>query len=114
MLLYDKKYTDADQNEPNKYVAIDTTSFVPLAIEGAPEMKKDGKGMSLLSVTLARENVEQVEDFTRAHLGGRVAIIFDGEIVTLHKVRTIIEGGKLQITRCTDNACEILRTKLAK
>jgi len=114
VLPYDRRYTDSQPQEHPAFVAVDTSSFVPLTIESPPEIKKDGNGFSLLTVTLARENAKQVEDFTRTHIGGRVAIIFDGEIVTLHKVRTIIEGGKLQITRCTDNACEILRTKLAK
>jgi len=114
VLPYDRRYTDSQPQEHPAFVAVDTSSFVPLTIDSPPEMKKDGNGFSLLTVTLARENAKQVEDFTRTHIGGRVAIIFDGEIVTLHKVRKIIEGGKLQITRCTDNACEILRTKLAK
>ena len=46
------------------------------------------------------------------HLGGKVAMVVDGEIVTLHKIRTVITGGKLQITRCQDNACEVIKAKL--
>jgi hypothetical protein len=38
----------------------------------------------------------------------------DGEIVTLHKIRTVVTGGKLQITRCTDDACVVIRAKLMK
>jgi len=58
--------------------------------------------------------VKRAEAFTRAHQGGRMAMVIDGEIVTLHKVRSVITDGKVQITRCTDNACEVLRSKLAK
>jgi len=74
----------------------------------------DGQGKSILSVSLARKNVERTEAFTRAHLGGKVAMVIDGEIVTLHKIRSVITGGKLQITRCTDNACEVIRAKLVR
>ena len=77
-------------------------------------MRKDGQGKSILSVSLTRTNAEKAEAFTRAHLGGKIAMVVDGEIVTLHKIRSVITGGKLQITRCKDNACEILRAKLVK
>jgi len=113
VLLYDRKYSVADQNAPPRYVAIDPASYVPLVIEGKPDMAKDGRGHSVLSVTLPRENIERLEDFTSTHLGGKVAIVCDGEIVTVHKVRAVIHDGKVQITRCEDNACEVLRTKLS-
>ncbi len=114
VLRYDRKYSDSDRNEPPKYVAIDTSFFVPLVLAGPPDTKKDDRGWTLLSVTLAEEHIKTLETFTRAHLGGRVAILLDGEIITLHKVRTVIQGGKVQVTRCQDNACQILRAKLAK
>jgi len=109
-----RKYSDAPPNEPLTYVAIDPTDYVPLLIEGAPEVTKDAQGKSILSVSLARKNAERAEALTRAHLGGRIAMLVDGEIVTLHKIRSVISGGKLQITRCTDNACEVIRAKLVK
>ncbi|MDB6147816.1 MAG: hypothetical protein JWO45_1480 [Spartobacteria bacterium] len=113
VLTYDRrKYSGAPANEPLTYVAIDSKDFVPLIIEGAPEMKSDGRGKSILTVSLARKNAERLEAFTRAHLHGRIALIVDGEIVTLHKVQTVVTGGKLQITRCTDGACEVIRAKL--
>jgi preprotein translocase subunit SecD len=65
-------------------------------------------------VSLARKNVKRAETFTRAHLGGRIAMVVDGEIVTLHKIRTVITDGKVQIARCTDNACDVIYSKLVK
>ncbi len=115
VLAYDRrKYSDAPPNEPLAYVAIDSVDYVPLLIEGAPEMKTDGDGKSILSVSLARKNIARTEAFTRAHLGGRIAMVVDGEIVTLHKIRSVITEGKLQITRCDDNVCEVIRAKLVK
>ncbi len=115
VLRYDRrKYSDAPTNEPLTYVVLDAKDYVPLVIEGTPELKSDGQGKSLLSVSLVRKNVKRAETFTRAHLGGRIAMVIDGEIVTLHKIRAVITDGKVQITRCTDNACEVLRSKLVK
>jgi hypothetical protein len=113
VLAYDRrKYSGAPPNEPLTYVAIDPNDYVPLTIEGKPEMKSDGEGKSVLTVCLSRRNAERAEAFTRAHLGGRIAMVVGGEIVTLHKIRSVITGGKVQITRCTDNACEVIRSKL--
>ena len=115
VLTYDRrKYSDAPSDTPLNYVSIDPKDYVPLIIEGAPEMNRDDQGKSILTVSLARKNAERAEAFTRAHLGGRIAMVVDGEIVSLHKIRSVITGGKLQITRCTDNACEVIRAKLVK
>ena len=113
VLTYDRrKYSGAPPNEPLAYVAIDPKDYVPLIIEGNPEMKSDGQGKSILTVSLSGKNVQRAEAFTRAHIGGRIAMVVDGEIVTLHKIRSVITDGKLQITRCTDDACEVIRSKL--
>jgi len=112
LLAYDRrKYSGAPPNEPLTYVAIDPKDYVPLIIEGTPEMQSDGQGKSFLTVSLARKNVQRAEAFTRAHLGGRIAMVVGGEIVTLHKIRSVITDGKVKITRSTDNACEVIRSK---
>lgn len=111
---YHKQYTDAGPSETMEYVAIDPSAFVPMILEGAPIAKKDEGGKTILSVTLKKEYVKPLEDFTRAHLGGKIAILVDGEVVTIHKVRSVISEGQFQVTRCTDNACEVLRAKLTK
>jgi preprotein translocase subunit SecD len=114
VLLYDGKYVDSSQTASPSYVALDTASFVPLILEGSPTANKDGNGRTLLGVTLSRKYIKTLEDFTKAHLGGRVAIVLDGEIITMHKIRSVISEGKIQITRCYDNACEILLSKLTR
>ena len=112
LLVYDGKYVDSTQMSSPEFIAIDTTLFVPLILESAPTAQKDGNGRTLLGVTLSKMYVGRLEDFTKAHLGGKVAIILDGEIITMHKIRSVISGGKIQISRCYDNACEILLSKL--
>ena len=114
ILLYDGKYVDSSQAASPSYVALDTVSFVPLILEGSPTTNKDVNGRTLLGVTLSRKYVTTLEDFTKAHLGGRVAIVLDGEIITMHKIRSVISEGKVQITRCYDNACDILLSKLTR
>jgi len=75
VLVYDRKYSDADKDQPPKYAALDTSSFVPLVLAGQPDTQKDDRGWTLLNVTLAPQHVKTLEDFTRAHLDGEVAIV---------------------------------------
>jgi hypothetical protein len=114
VLVYDGKYVDSSQTATPSYVALDTTFYIPLILEGSPTTNRDGNGRTLLGVTLSRKYITKLEDFTKAHLGGRVAIVLDGEIITMHKIRSVISEGKVQITRCYDNACEVLLSKLTK
>jgi preprotein translocase subunit SecD len=114
VLPYDRKYTGSTETEPRTYVAIDTASLVPLILEGQPEARQDETGRALLSVTLARRYAKDLEEFTTKHLGERAAVLLDGEVVTMHKVRSVIREGKLQITRCDGNTCQVLRARLAR
>ncbi|HEY1205815.1 MAG: hypothetical protein ABSH46_12505 [Bryobacteraceae bacterium] len=114
VLVYDRKYSDADKDRPPEYVALDTSFFVPLVLAGQPDAQRDDQGWTLLNITLARQHVKTLEDFTRAHLDGRIAIVIDGEIITMHKVRSVIKDGKAQITRCSDDACRTLLLKLTE
>ena len=113
-IVYDGRYVDSTQADSPEYVTIDTSSFVPLILEESPVAKKDGSGWTSLSVTLSRKYIRLLEDFTKAHLGGRVAILLGGEIISMHKIRSVISEGKIQITRCHDNACDILLSKLTQ
>ena len=113
-LYYDYKYIDSDPKPAPKYVALDSSSFVPLILARPPEIKGEYSGHPMLSLTLAPENAKLLESLTRTHMGGAVATVIDNEIVTMHKVRSVIAGGEVQISRCTDNACRVLRIKLMK
>lgn len=37
-----------------------------------------------------------------------VALVIDGDALTMHKIKEPLTSGQLQITRCNDNACERL------
>ena len=111
LLPYDHIYTDTP-DEPRVWLALSPSPYVPLVLTGPPDIGVSEKGFASLSIALAPENTKLLEDFTREHLNGPVAIVVGGEVVTKHKIKSVITGGKMQITRCTDNACEVLRTKL--
>jgi preprotein translocase subunit SecD len=45
-------------------------------------------------------------------LGKQVAIVFSGEVVTMHKIREPIKGGDVQITSCAAGAAKYLLERL--
>ena len=106
------KYTGESKSGSLVYLALETSSFVPLILEKPPDAHKDERGWTTLDVTLARQHAKTLENLTRTHLGGKVAVVLDGQIVTTHKVRSVISEGNVKITRCFDDACEVLRRKL--
>ena len=59
-------------------------------------------------LTLTDSAKDRLANFTGDHINDWVALVIDGNAVTMHKIRERIEDGRLQITRCTDNACAML------
>ena len=113
-ILYDRKYLDENPKQAPKYVALDSSSFVPLILASPPEIGREYRGHPTLHLALSRQHAKVLEEFTRAHLNGTIAIVIDREIITMHRIRSVITDGQVQISRCTDNACQILRIKLLK
>ncbi len=49
---------------------------------------------------------------SRQYLGRQVATVIGDRALTLHKIRSIIRDGQLQITRCTDDGCRVILQQL--
>lgn len=113
-LRYDPRDADAESTEPARVLVIDASDFVPMVLAAAPASVRQADGRLLLEVSLASDQARHLEDFTRRHLGGKGALVLDGAPISVHKLRSVIEGGRVQITRCTDRACERILSKLTR
>jgi hypothetical protein len=135
-IRYDPRLADPTSTDDAKWIALDTTDYVPLVLAAAPRVipveglrpptpprgdsgrsalrapRPSPDGRIRLEIALAKEHVPTLAGFTRRNIGGLAAIVLDGDVVTVHKQRAIITDGRMQITRCTDRACEKLFTKL--
>ena len=96
----------------HRKVIIDLSDFVPLEMEGDPIAEKQTGSKKLLSITLSKSAAEKMKNFTSKRVMKQVAIVINGEVITMHKVREAITGPGIQITRCDDNACEYLFVKI--
>jgi len=89
-------------------VLIDTSEYVPLELEKPPTSERQTDLKMKLMLSLTPEGSEKLKYFSAKHVMEKVVIVIDGEALTMHKIRESITSGQLQITRCTDNACEKL------
>ncbi|HEY8080017.1 MAG TPA: hypothetical protein VIF62_38065 [Labilithrix sp.] len=111
-LRYDPRLADPHADGEPRWVVLDASDYVPLVLAEKPREAAQPDGRPLLEIALVKEHAATLEGFTRRNLGGRAAIVVDGAPFTIHKIRAIVSGGKMKITRCTDRACDVLFTKL--
>lgn len=101
-----------DFNDGYNRIIIDSDEYVPLELEKPPVTEQQTELKKKLLLSLTPEASEKLKTFSTAHVMHRVALVIDGEALTVHKIREPLTSGQLQITRCTDNACERLYVKL--
>ena len=101
-----------DETEPVKYVTLDRTEFIPLELANDPVRLQGDDGLAEVDLTFSDDMANELTRFSRAFLGRQVAMVIDGDVVTLHKVRSVITGTGLKISRCTDDGCELILAKL--
>lgn len=104
--FYEK--TDQDQ----KYLVIDSREFAEMQLKAKPATQDQDDGRKRLLLTLTDAAKEQLKDFTTKHLMQMTTIVVGGEALTTHMIKAVIDSGLMQITRCTDNACELLYVEL--
>jgi preprotein translocase subunit SecD len=93
-------------------IIIDTSEFVPLELDKLPITEQQTEQKKKLLLSLTKEAGNKLKTFSSNHLMRKVALVIGGEVYTLHKIKVPITNGQLQISRCNDNACELLNVKL--
>lgn len=114
ILVNDFQFIAPEERGETTYVVVNKNSFIPISLQGKPIKDTDQKGKPKLEILLAEKQIKPLAKFTSENVMKNVAIVIGGKIVTMHKIREPILGGKLQITRCTDHGCEALYTELVK
>ena len=113
VLRYNPAFLEAEDNH-EEAVVVATDRFVPMQLKEQPEKLPDAtdRTMFWLGISLTPSASELLEAFTRDYLGQRVAVVAGGEVITMHTIKEVITGGKVQISRCGDRGCEILFQEL--
>ncbi|KAF1079550.1 MAG: hypothetical protein GQF41_4108 [Candidatus Rifleibacterium amylolyticum] len=95
-------------DQPARHFRVKNRPDVGFSPEAQLEVGDKVDGKTTLNVVLGEGNARELQQFTAANIDRAVAIIVAGKVVTAHKIRSEIVGGKIQITRCGDDACEQL------
>jgi hypothetical protein len=111
-LLYNPRGADPSVSQPPHDVTIATRDFVPLILAAPPGTIAQPDGRLMLDVSLASDQVQPLEAFSRRHLGERAALLLDDAIISIHKMRAVLTGGHVKISRCSDRACDSILVKL--
>jgi len=93
---------------------VNTEDFVPLELEEDPHLIQQTENKKKLELTFSRMTSQKLERFTARHVMKQATLIVNGEALTMDKIREAIHGGKLEITGCSDKACERLYVTLKK
>jgi len=105
---YSFDFLDSNTSGQALFFEVDPENYVALSLKEAPEGMEQPDARINLMLVLADSSSLDLEEFTGNHINGRVCIIIGGKAVTRHKIREKIVGGRMQISRCTDNACKYL------
>jgi hypothetical protein len=99
---------DFIENAPDSsaYIVVNTSDFVPLELSEEPVLLAQTESKKKLQLMFSPLASEKLEQFTRDNMMKQVTLVVDGEALTVNKVRAVIKNGKLEITRCSDNACQ--------
>lgn len=108
ILLFDEKHLGKGKIE------VDRSANVPLLLGKRPETLKRDDGKLQLTITLDPKHTKRLAAFTRTHLNRRIALIIGGKVISMHKIKAEITGGRMQISYCLENDCSFLLTELNK
>lgn len=112
LIVHRHRYLKKDDNEPPRYLVVRSVPSVTLDLAEAPKTAKEGEGYLRILLKLQPNAAAALEKLTREHLNRQLAIVLGGEVVTTHKVRSVIQGGDVQISSCAAGAAEFLLEQL--
>lgn len=112
VLPYDYKFLRDEEPRPPRYLLLPRRPNVPFLLAKRPEAVVGERGFTELLIQLTEEAAAEMERFTGENIGRSAAFLIDGEVITAHKIRAVIKDGRLQLSRCNDNACEYILARL--
>jgi hypothetical protein len=105
------RYQKEGDKEAPQFLAVHDKPEVPLDLAGGPEADRENGAVVRIRMKLRPDAAKALERVTRDRQG-QLAIVLGGEVVTVHKIRTAIPDGNVQITSCSPGAADYLLKQL--
>jgi preprotein translocase subunit SecD len=106
------RYVKKEDREPLLFVVVRSSPDVDLALAEKPKAVKEGEQVVRILLKLKPRAAAALERVTTDGRGKQIAIVLDGEVVTMHKIREVIKGGQVQISSCAAGAAKYLLKQL--
>jgi hypothetical protein len=106
------RYLPEGDKEPPRFLVVRPVPDVPLDLAGAPKADRENGDVVRIRLQLRPAAAATLERLTRAQQGRQIAIILRGDVVTQHKIRSVISNGAVQITSCAPKAAAYLLRQL--
>jgi len=105
---------DFSENAPDSCTGllVSTKEFVPLELLGEPQILRQEPATTKLELSFCKSSSEKLEKLSGENIMREAAMVISGEALTVHKIRDTIRNGKMEITGCSDKACEKLFTAI--
>jgi len=113
LVRFNKQFIE-NAPENSMGIIVYTDNFVPLELDKKPELRKQNASQKTVELCFSKLASDKLAAFTSHNIMKEATLIVNGEALTLHKIRAAITGGKMEISRCGDNACEKIYAELLK
>jgi preprotein translocase subunit SecD len=91
---------------------VHSTPDILIELASPPKAVKEGEDVVGILLKLQPPQAAALERVSRDRLGHQIAIVMDGEVVTMHKIREVIKNGDVKITSCAAGAAGYLLKQL--
>lgn len=114
MLIDDGCFLEECEREPQEYVVVQKKSFIPFKLDHKPVEGYTDDNKPKVYLQFASKQAQDLDALTGNNIGRRIAIVIDDRIVSCHKIKEALKGGKMQISRCTKESCKLIFSDLLK
>jgi preprotein translocase subunit SecD len=106
------RYVKKEDREPPHFVVVRCSPDVEMDLAEKPKAVKEGEEVVRILLKLKPKSATDLERVTADSRGKQIAIVLDGEVVTIHKIRQVIKGGEVQISSCAAGGAKYLLEQL--
>lgn len=106
------RYVKKEDREPLLFVVVRSAPDVEFDLAEKPKAVKEGADVVSILLKLKPKAAVALERVTANGRNKQIAIVLDGEVVTIHKIRQVIKGGEVQISSCAAGGAKYLLEQL--
>jgi len=110
---YARRFAPPGQTEPPEVLVLTREPAVLLELASPPEGDTAQACSVPVRLELVPSQAQALARFTGQNQGRSAAIVVGGEVVTVHKIRSAVEDGRMQVTCCSPGACGYLMQQLS-